>query len=187
MKEYHSLFLKEDRILGVLMRGTDYSSLKLPNHPIPPSLDEAVEKVKEMKDKWNCNKVFLATEDYNIVLHFKEAFGDDCKLSKRPYINYDGKTHISLYHLNRENDFYLLGKEYLTQIVILSKCNCLITMKANGAIGALMMSDGFEQIMVLDAGNYPPPSYTLGLILRCFLLICLLKSWRCYHASSSSK
>ena len=155
MAEYNQLITKEDRVLGVLARGTDYTAQHPEDHPVQPSVDVIINTVKELRAKWNCNKIFLATEDYNIVVRMKEMFKDDCLVTKREYVHYDGRYPISIYHINRANDFFLLGKEYLTQMVILSKCNCLLTGMCSGATGAFMMTDGFEQAVVFNLGRYP--------------------------------
>ena len=154
---YNLLFAKEDRVLGVLMRGTDYVALKPPSHPIPPPVDVAMKTVQEMKDKWNCNKIFLATEDQNIVSDFKERFGNTCITINKPYIKYDGQTYIPLYHIKRKNDFFLSGKEYLMQMLILSKCNCFVTARCSGSVGVMMMAEKFDNTLAFDFGNYPSP------------------------------
>ena len=150
-QEYNRLISKDDRVLGVLVRGTDFNILR-PQYATP--LGKAVAASKDLKAKWNCNKIFLATEDYDIVTRFKEEFADDCLVVDRQYVNYDGRGHLALYHINRKNDFFLLGKEYLTQIVILSKCNCLCAMAGNGTAAAMIMSDGYERVAIFDREGF---------------------------------
>ena len=151
MSEYNQLISKEDRVLGVLVRGTDFNVLR-PQYSTP--LEKALAVSKDLKAQWNCNKIFLATEDYRIVTRFKEEFNDDCLVIDRQYVSYDGRGHLALYHINRENDFFLLGKEYLTQIVILSKCTCLCAMAGNGTAAAMMMSDGYERVAIFDREGF---------------------------------
>ena len=162
MAEYNSIISKDDRVLGVILRGTDYVALKPNNHFIPPPIEVAIKTANDLRNQWSCNKIFLATEDYDIVARFKEFFKDVCVITKRQYVHYDGRQSIAFYHTNRENDFYLLGKEYLTQIVILSKCNCLLASLCGGTTGAILMSDGFENTVIFNLGRYgaqiaPPP------------------------------
>ncbi len=59
-----------------------------------------------------------------------------------------------MYHINRANDHFLLGKEYLTQMVILSKCNCLLASQTSATPGVLMMTEGFENAMIFNLGTY---------------------------------
>ena len=57
------LFENMGRILGVLVRGTDFIKLQPKNHPIQPEPFEVLNKVKKALLEWNCNYVYLATED----------------------------------------------------------------------------------------------------------------------------
>ena len=154
---YNRLFSKNDKILGVYMRGTDYINLKPAYHPIPPSVELVFDTIEAVRNKWNYNKIFLSAEDYDTVVRFKEKFGNICVTTNRQYINYDGKTNLPKYHSNRPNDFFLSGKEYLTDLVIMSNCNSLIAARCSGSVGVMMMSGGFENQLVFDLGNYPPP------------------------------
>ncbi|MBR1580062.1 MAG: hypothetical protein IJ668_06155 [Selenomonadaceae bacterium] len=154
MEEYNRLISKEDRVLGTLVRGTDYVALRPMHHSVQPPVEAVIDTARKLLEQWKCNKIFLATEDFNIVNRFKEAFKDKCIVTDRQYIKYDGRAHLGFYHINRENDYFLLGKEYLTQMVILSKCNCLLTSMCSGAAGMMMMADGFEQAVVFDLGKY---------------------------------
>lgn len=107
--------------------------------------------------KWGCNKIFLATEDINYVASFKNFFGDICVTLEREYLDYNPNSGagINAFHLNRENDHFILGKDYLTQIAILSKCNSLVASRTNGTAGALMMADKiFENIFIFNLGRY---------------------------------
>lgn len=158
MREYDLLIPKNERILGVKLRGTDFFSFPLPGHPIPPSIDFAIDTVKKLKAQWNCDKIFLATEDKNIFLRCKDEFGDECITSAMEYVDYGGKGVVNQYNVARENSFYLKGKEYLTQIVILSKCRYLISAQCSGLIGLMMMTDGFEQAVIFDLGKYGNPA-----------------------------
>lgn len=188
MKEYHSIFLNNERVLGVLLRGTDYVALKPPRHPIPPPLDFALETVKKLREQWNCKKIFLATEDYNIFKKFKEYFEDDCLTIDRPYVQYDDKKNIGSYSNNRKNDRFLNGKEYLTQMTLLTKCNCFVTAMCSGAVGVMMMTEGFDQMVVFNCGYYPdtpPQCVHLNFILH--LLNLLIKIAEVIYYACSSK
>ncbi|MBR4383882.1 MAG: hypothetical protein IKP64_10035, partial [Selenomonadaceae bacterium] len=82
------LFSPQDRVLGVLLRGTDYLSERPQNHPIPPPIEFAASMVVVKLREWKCNKIFLATEDKNILQIFKNFFGDLCVTFDREYIDY---------------------------------------------------------------------------------------------------
>ena len=151
-----NLFLPEDRVLGVLLRGTDYLTRKLYNHPIPPPIEFAISIVVDRMEKWQCNKLFLATEDKSIVSTFKNIFGDLCIMFDRKYVNYNPKIDRStaLSRIDRPNDNFQQGKDYLTQIVLLSMCNSLVAARCGGSVGVMMMTDKFEHTYFFNLGRY---------------------------------
>lgn len=59
-----------------------------------------------------------------------------------------------LQEIERDRDEYLRGKEYLTTIVLLSRCNCFIGSRTSGAVGVMMLSSGFEFTYLYDLGRY---------------------------------
>ena len=152
------LFAPNDRVLGVLLRGTDYISLKPKGHPIPPPTEFARNVIIEKIRAWKCNKIFLATEDKNIIQYFKETFGDGFGdfflILDREYVDYVPGKLINSINIDRENDYYLQGKEYLTQLVILSKCTSFIMTKCSGAGGVMLLADNFENVYAFNLGTY---------------------------------
>ena len=45
--------------------------------------------------------------------------------------------------------------EYLTNIVLLSKCDCLLGVYVGGTVGALEMNGGaYEHVEIMDLGVY---------------------------------
>lgn len=72
------LFAPTDRVLGVVLRGTDYLVRRIHNHPIQPPLEFATSMAVAKLKEWDCNKIFLATEDKIIVQIFKKFFGSRC-------------------------------------------------------------------------------------------------------------
>ena len=144
------------RILGVHMRGTDMTALKMKNHCIQPTAQQMIAKAREvMKDK-NFDALFLATEDKYIVAEFQEAFGDDLLLPDVVYPDYDYESGdvIDCFQAIRENYKYLSGMEYLVSVLFLSKCKGFIASGSNSTIGALRFSDGFEYYYYFDLGLY---------------------------------
>ncbi len=151
----NKLFAPNDRVLGVVLRGTDYLARRPHGHYIQPPIEYALTKVIEKMNEWHCNKIFLASEDAKIIQTFKNIFQDTCVILDRIYIYYDEKNAlpIALYHIKRENDPYLLGREYLSQVLILSTCNCLVAGRCGATIGAMMMGN-FENVYTFNFGKY---------------------------------
>lgn len=149
---YH--WKKDERVLGVLCRGTDYLSLKPSMHPIQPNPSDVVLKTEELLQKWNCDSIYLSTEDQTILDLFKNAFGDRLNYLERPYVENVGKEPVTQVDFHRKDDRRIQGEEYLTQVLILSRCTCLLAGQCGGTLGAELFSDGYEEEMVWDLGRY---------------------------------
>lgn len=148
------MFSTEDRVLGVLLRGTDYLDMKPHSHPIAPPLEFAVSVVVEKLQEWKCNKIYLATEDKKIVQTFKNVFGDLCVALDREYVDYQPGQAIGTIRIDRENDHYLQGKEYLLQIAIAATCNSFIAARCSGSVSVMMLADNFEHTYFFNLGKY---------------------------------
>lgn len=149
-----NLFSPKDRVLGVLLRGTDYVEKKPRDHPIPPPIELAVSTIIFKMNEWRCNKLFLATEDKTIVATFKDVFGDLCITFNREYVDYKPGQAISLVRIDRPDDHFIQGKDYLTQMVLLSKCNSFLAARCSGTIGVMLMADKFEHTYFFNLGWY---------------------------------
>ena len=109
---------------------------------------------------WKCNKIFLTTDDIDILQIFKDEFEDSVVSSNRRYTKYvvcetqDGNYIKHITPPERKNGKYLDGLEYLTDIVILSRCNCIVGSTTCGTIAAVLMSDGFEHSYFFNCGLY---------------------------------
>ena len=144
------------RVLGVMVRGTDYVALRPYGHPVQPTAEQAISKTLEVLNAENYDTVYLATEDKRIVAKFHEAFGDKLLLPKANYLDYDynNPLYLASYNADRENDKYLRGLEYLVSMITLTKCKGLITSMTSGSDGIMCLSEGFEYLYVFDLGVY---------------------------------
>ena len=150
------LFSPEDKVLGVILRGTDYIVRKLPGHPIPPTVELALSTVSQKLKEWNCNKIFLATEDKSIVEKFKNHFGTQCVIFDRVYVDYNPETDKSVAYsrVDRENDYFLQGKDYLTQIVLVSMCDSLVAARCGATKSVVFLAEDFEHSYFFNLGTY---------------------------------
>ena len=144
------------KILGVLVRGTDYTALKPYGHQIPPTPEQAIAKTQEVMQEKNFDAIYLATEDKNILAKFQAAFGDKLIIPEANYLDYDYNNPKLLcnYLADRPNDKYLRGLEYLVSMLFLSKCAGFITSLTSGSTGVMCLSEGFEYLYVFDLGRY---------------------------------
>ena len=145
------------KILGVLVRGTDYAYLKPRNHPIPPTAEQAIAKAKEAMSEHNFDAVYLATEDKKILTEFQASFGEKLLSPECDYIayDYDAPKRLAQYQTNRKNDRYLRGLDYIVSMIFLAGCDGFITSQTSGAVGVMCLSDGWEYLYVFDLGYYP--------------------------------
>lgn len=148
------LFKPTDKVLGIKLRGTDYTANKPKWHYIPPSISLAEDTVRTKLKEWNCNKIFLATEDRAIEQNFKNIFGDICVTFDKEFVNYIPGKCITSFRINREDAYFLQGKEYLIEMLILSKCNSLIMTRTFGTVGVMIFGETFEHTYFFDLGRY---------------------------------
>lgn len=147
-------FEQTERILGLSLRGTDYSESSHPSgHPKQPSVELAIEVCENRLEKWSCDKIFLATEDQEILWAIKSHFGEKVITTKRNYYSSNVTYHITEHKFERENDKYLRGLEYAVQIYLLTQCNCFLGGATSGNICAILMSD-YEYCEIFDLGVY---------------------------------
>ncbi|MBQ7153963.1 MAG: hypothetical protein IJR85_00185 [Synergistaceae bacterium] len=141
------------KILGVLVRGTDYTSLKPKHHPVQPTAEQAVAKTQEVLEGGDFEAVYLATEDKRILAKFQEAFGEKLILPESRCFDYDydSPEYLCKY---MNNDKYSLGLDYLVSMLFLSKCKGFITSLTSGSTGVMCLSEGFDYLYVFDLGVY---------------------------------
>lgn len=152
-EEYSRLFHDCDKVLGVLCRGTDYTGGKPKHHAVQPTIEQVLEKVDEIFTERNCTKIFLATEDETVYRVFEDKYNDRLIVNRRKYAKYQGVSIGKTIYENG-NGGYEGGMEYLTTIVLLSKCHCLCAGRASGTAGACLMSEGYEYTYIFDLGSY---------------------------------
>ena len=116
-----------------------------------------MKKAKELKNKYNYKKIWLATEDANIYKMFKDEFGDVLIDNNQFMFGDTGDKVIADIEVNRPNHRYRLGMEYLSSIYIISKCKYIIGGTVTAMLGAWILSNGFEKqkyVYIWDLGCY---------------------------------
>ena len=148
------------KVLGVLCRGTDYTKTKPSMHPVQPTENEIIRKVKEVFYERNYDYIYLATEDSSYETLFRSEFGDRILINKRQYYDsvFEKKNlrRIREVHFERENDSYYKGLEYISSLIILSKCQGLVAGNCGGTQAAVFWNGGrYEDKYVFNLGLYP--------------------------------
>lgn len=152
-KEYETLMNSDgSNVLGVLVRGTDYKAAA--GHPIMPEVDEVIDAVKKCMKRYD--RIYLATEEYVNVKRFEAEFPGRVLVNQRMYYdseNFDGKS-INEIRFTRENDQYLCGLEYLSSILLLSKCGGLVGGLCGGTVAAVYMNGvQYRDLIYFDKGR----------------------------------
>ena len=161
-REYNDI-IKGKKVLGVLCSGTDYTSNKPKGHPVQPTVEEVIDHVGEKIDALDCQYIYLATEEENILNKFTAAFPNKILTNKRFYYDdfyaikeqYGELARISQVSNGRENDNYYKSLEYLSSIYILSKCDSLIAGNCGGSRAALYLNgNNYQYSYLFDYGLY---------------------------------
>lgn len=155
--EYKRIFegIEGKRILGAIYRGTDYINIKPARHFIQPDLEEFISICKEYMQNWECEYLFVATEDSVALESLKKVFGNRLLFTNQLRYSETGDKFLFQIANKRDNDKYLRGVEYLTALYCLTKCDCLISGRNGGLNGVLILKeDKYERIYIINKGKY---------------------------------
>lgn len=146
----------QKRILGVKARGTDYKSLSPRDHCIVPENEELCSIVDDMMESEKYEYLFLATEDEQIYLYFKNRYGDKLIVNQENrYDSNTGNKEIAQIFRKKKVDLKQEGLDYLTSVYLLSKCDSLITpIVGAGAMAILMNGNRYRKLYIIEKGRY---------------------------------
>jgi hypothetical protein len=152
---FKKLLKNSANVLGIILRGTDYLSIKPKDHPIPPSSEIVIKDIKLYDNKNKYDMFFLATEDDLIREKFINEFKTKLKyLIPNTKINYNYTTKLHIAFTKNMKGNINNMKSYLINIIIVSKCIDMISSKCYGAVGALALTKGFRYKKIYDLGVY---------------------------------
>lgn len=154
-KTYDELFSKGKKILGVLYRGTDMVALKLKKHAIQPTVQQMIDKIHEILDQEKYDYIYVCTEDKNALERIELEFGDCIKYVNQYRYEITDNTWLADITVDRENDRFLRGRDYLTAMLILSKCDRMVAGLCSGSICSLIMNNKkYKKYEFLEYGIY---------------------------------
>lgn len=144
--------LKNERVLGVVCRGTDYIGTGMPRQP---EICDLIADAKAWMERYHYDKIYLATEAESIYDQFAAAFKDKLLVNKRSYYDkamaQQNVKWIGMVQFDRENDNYWKGLEYYSSINILSKCSALLAGYCGASNMALLLNtERYERFMIYD-------------------------------------
>lgn len=143
-----------ERTIGVHIRGTDYKR-KYNRHPVYVEVKEYQNVIKEFMKTGNYDKIFLATDDQQILEEMVNEIGSENILYvKEAFRSTDGKA----IHYGNAGGVspYQLGYDVLKDVYLLANCGGLIGSLSNVSMFAQIVkrSEGmwYKNIQIIDKG-----------------------------------
>ena len=159
-EKQEQLFPEGSRILGVAIRGTSYgvsnSKTDISGQPVQPELDNLISSIKEAIDEWKMDYVFITCELESVILKIEDAIKD--KVIYLPRIRYQtppkrGDVEKNLDPLYVPGQKYQTNLDYVTEMVLLSRCTSLLAAMSSGVRAALIWNDNkYENMRIFDNG-----------------------------------
>lgn len=149
----------QDNSLGLLIRGTDYTGTKPKGHPIQPEIQELIEKAAEYHEQNHYSAIYVATEEKRLFDAIADAFGREIvRENQRKYFDEQyyqrNLNYIGHVRFDRERDNFWKGLEYLSSLVILSRCTDLIAGNCGGTEFAVLFTNGYRNKYIFNKGVY---------------------------------
>ena len=133
MKEYADAIIGNRRILGVLIRGTDYLIVHKDGPRKMAGVDDMIPVIHEWIDSFGYEGIFLATEDSDILSRMRDEFGTNvCVIAQERHSVSDLAGHMLLSELEKENasDYERSVAEstvnYFYALYMLSRCSAFL-------------------------------------------------------------
>jgi hypothetical protein len=165
IKDTFKNLLKGMNTIGVSHRSTDYTNLQQVGHYVQPTINDLILEVRKFYKLEQFEQIFISSDDYLAIEEFKQNIGLDVPVvsSKRSLVNSNfygrkynkNKDLITETSAERENDLYLFGLEYLTDVYLLSKCEYFIGGFTSGSAAVLVLNnDKFKFKYLFNLGRY---------------------------------
>ena len=164
LKLKEELFPKGKKILGVSIR-FEYSFLQeihhkvVNNHPIQPEIEEIINDVKKCMDMWECDYCFLAVDDEEKLNILKENLREKCIYMTRWRRNYWKDKRLGIdersYYYDEPFRYAVSdrGIAYLTELLLLAQCDCLLAGKSSGNVFAYLKNEKkYEHVSIYEKG-----------------------------------
>ena len=142
-------------ILGIAFRFGGHSKkhfAKTIGHPVQPDIDEMIKLAKIYLDKWGMQYIFLTSDTEEAAQEFKKIFKDKLIILKRERFSEllkKGETN----NLYSQENLYKTSLNYLTEMTLLSRCDCLIGSINSGLRYAVIQNNcKYKNVKILNYG-----------------------------------
>ncbi len=152
VNKFYDKEIKDRNVLGVFLRGSDYTARKPIGHEVQPTVQQVEEKIDEFLRKYRIGRIFLVTEDADIFQYLKDRYGEAIFCSDYYFVRFDASKDKWVKDAFN-NDPYERGKNYLIRIMLLARCKYYVGSKASGSRFALDFSN-YEDEYIFELGVY---------------------------------
>ena len=152
LSEYADFLMSDRKVLGVLLRGTDYIVANFKGSFSPVSIEDSIDYIRDKITKEEYDKIFVATEDSNFLDMMLESFpGKVFTISQQRFSVSDFKDVKYISDLEKKRNTgvsYLNSVEdatinYFYAMYMLSRCESLVSnCMCNGVNIAVSFNDG---------------------------------------------
>lgn len=172
-KSYTQMFRPEENVLGVALRevfSEEYNDLvknrdakkRYRAHPLGPNVNEILDIVEACLEKWNCDKIFVASRFSDSIEKFEKRFPGKiicCERERQSMVDVAEELNSRQKFIEESmgedvefrNRSHRIAKEYVQETLLLSKCSYLIGAKSGQTIAALALNGGrYKDVKVLE-------------------------------------
>lgn len=151
-----NLSFRENKILGVHIRGTDFRK-KYNRHPVFVTAQDCFKCIDGLFKESKYSKIFLATDDESILREFISEYGENVCYYTDVFRSNDRRS-VAFHENNRDKNKYKLGLEVIRDMYTLSQCDGLVAGISQVAICAqinkLARKESYDDITIIDKGIY---------------------------------
>lgn len=133
------------KVLGVHFRGTDMKTQE--RHPYPATLKQIFSYIDSELKNNKYDLIFLVTEELDYLYKLKSRYKE-----KICYYNSFRSNKSDIFDNNRKNHRYLIGRENIIDMLLLSKTRSIICTNSNMADASNFFSRDKKIIIKIDNG-----------------------------------
>lgn len=135
IKEYGNAVFDGKKVLGLLVRGSDYITTGMSGEMKPPVLEDVIRMVRSRMDTGRYDCIFLATEDRDILARMRDEFGSKIlAVSQERYSVRELRESMTISEYDSQKykgedyERYLddMTANYLYAVILLSRCDSFI-------------------------------------------------------------
>ena len=163
MDEYYDAVLGGKKVLGVLIRGSDYLTVGFGGARKMATVEQMVPKIRQWMADFGYQKLFLATEDSDILARMKKEFGRNMIALAQERLSVKNLRQgqiITEYEKEKNKEDYAVKLEdttinYFYALYILSRCDAFL---CSG------QCNGWDNVLSLNAHKFERTyKFTVGI------------------------